>query len=81
MKKLINYLLTEIENLKSEMTSKTHAVINLEYEVSFFHDILENKNARISELEAQVSHLGKSSGLFGDLEEEKISRKTEEDIF
>ena len=85
MKKLINYLLTEIENLKSEMTSKTNSIINLEYEVSSLEDVLAHKNARISQLEAQVTELTPPKK-FGDLEafrelKEAILRNKEEDIF
>jgi len=85
MKKLIKYLLTEIENLKSEMTSKTNSIINLEYEVSSLEDVLARKNARISELEAQVTEFTPPKK-FGDLEafrelKEAILRDKEEDIF
>ena len=55
MKKLINYLLTEIENLKSKIDEKIHSIHCLEYEIKHLEGILAQKNARISELEARDS--------------------------
>ena len=85
MKKLINYFLKEIENLKSKVDEKIHTIINLEYEVSYLEDVLAHKNAKISELEAQVTELTPPKK-FGDLEafkelKEAILRDKEEDIF